>query len=106
MSDSAGSFQLQVLIVESRHTGQKYVFKVLYKSLQAMAAVGKGRSKDTTNRTPVGFLTCVAVYHTKLHAVPYTCTCTYTVMWHVACLLQPKPEEESHPMLAEILQLL
>ena len=47
---------LQVILVESRHTGQKYIFKVLYKSLQAMAAVGRGRSKATTNRTPVSKL--------------------------------------------------
>ena len=68
------SFRLQVIIVESRHTGQKYVFKVLYKSLQAMAAVSKGRSKDTTNRTVVGFWTLFTVYQTNLHLC-YTCVC-------------------------------
>ncbi len=41
---------LQVLLVESRHSGQRFAIKVLYKSLQAMTA-GKGRT--TTNRAPV-----------------------------------------------------
>ena len=59
------TFAPQVILVESRHTGQKYIFKVLYKSLQSMAAVGKGKSKVTTNRTPVSTM------YTVLHMCIY-----------------------------------
>ena len=39
--------------MESRHNGCNYVFKVLHKSLKAMAAVPKGQSKATRNRSKV-----------------------------------------------------
>ena len=43
----------QVMLVESRYTGQQYIFKVLHKSLKAMAAIPRGVSKVTKNRAPV-----------------------------------------------------
>ena len=42
---------VQVLVVESRHTGQRFVVKVLYKSLQGMSS--RGRGVATINRAPV-----------------------------------------------------
>jgi hypothetical protein len=41
------------MLVESRHTGQLYVFKVLHKSLKQLAAQPRGKSKVTKNRSPV-----------------------------------------------------
>jgi len=41
------------MLVESKYTGQEYIIKVLHKSLKAMAAVPRGKSKATKNRTPV-----------------------------------------------------
>ena len=45
-------FYSQMMLVESKFTGQRFMFKVLYKSLQAMSA-RKGASKTTVNRAPV-----------------------------------------------------
>jgi hypothetical protein len=42
----------KVILVQSRHNQQTYVFKVLHKSLIALAAVPKGRPKNTVNRSP------------------------------------------------------